>query len=507
MGNRVDLNARRNTNNNTHRNRHSNYHSNSDQTPNNEETSNNSPSNLEKKATEAGLRAVGVPKEIANKIASNEKTYELAKKGTFTVKFPLPVKIAMTALMVGIPFVALMLFVVLFGGSASAASAGNFVYGQTCPTIIVENTGCNIDGEECSNIYDGSVDLENYVAGVVAAEIGNANNLEYYKVAAIAARTYVLKNIGNDCTVEGNTKFQAYMDIENSNHADLIKQAVEDTEGLVLVKNNDLADTYYASACVVNADDEYYYVRYGTESLGEANFQKIPKEWDETSSVFKGYLEIWYSMIDKNNTDYENKKCPKNHDYGMSQIGALYLITGENYDYKEVIKYYYGEDTEIMKNTMQLSGVDGFINPTRYINCTSPFGERIHPVNSAISNHTGLDIAIPGGEPIYAVKDGTIRQVINYVTAINNCDYSYGNYVLIDHLDGTSSLYAHIKYGTIPDEIYEGAEISQGEQIGEVGSTGCSTGNHLHYEVRLNNINVDPADYIDLTNATGTCRR
>ena len=65
----------------------------------------------------------------------------------------------------------------------------------------------------------------------------------------------------------------------------------------------------------------------------------------------------------------------------------------------------------------------------------------------------------------------------------------------------------HLKYGTIPDSISEGTKVSQGEQIGQVGSTGCSTGNHLHYEVRLNGTQVDPADYLDLTNATGTCKR
>jgi len=191
----------------------------------------------------------------------------------------------------------------------------------------------------------------------------------------------------------------------------------------------------------------------------------------------------------------------------MSQIGALYLITGEDYNYEEVIEYYYGEEAEIMSNEMQLGGVEGFVNPTRYINCSSPFGYRIHPVKGTQSFHTGLDIAVSGGEPIYAAQDGTVRSVVNNVTAINNCNYGYGNYIIIDHEGGTSTLYAHMKYGTIPSSIYAGAEVSQGEQIGQVGSTGCSTGNHLHYEVLVNGSTVDPADYLDLTNASGTCKR
>ena len=70
-----------------------------------------------------------------------------------------------------------------------------------------------------------------------------------------------------------------------------------------------------------------------------------------------------------------------------------------------------------------------------------------------------------------------------------------------------STLYAHIKYGSIPDGIQSGTTVSQGEQIGSVGSTGCSTGNHLHYEVRKNNNQVDPTDYMDLSKASGTCKR
>ena len=64
-----------------------------------------------------------------------------------------------------------------------------------------------------------------------------------------------------------------------------------------------------------------------------------------------------------------------------------------------------------------------------------------------------------------------------------------------------------MKYGSISNSISNGTQISQGEQIGQVGSTGCSTGNHLHYEVMINNSTVDPSNYLDLTNASGTCKR
>lgn len=398
--------------------------------------------------------------------------------------------------------------VVLIVSFFSMQSNGSFAYGITCPTVTVTDTGCNGNAENCTHVYDGDVAFEDYVAGVVAAEVGSANNLEYYKIWAISARTFFLNHVDSSCTVKGNASYQVYMDVEDSPYAETIKQAVEETKGQVLVKNEELAPVYYASACVVDDDDEYYYVRYGTLSLGEANYQKIPKEWDnDSSNVFKGYLSSWYSKVDQNDPNLETKSCPSNHDYGMSALGALYLIIGENYNYEEVFSYYFGDDSQIMVNKMQLNGVDGFVNPTRKIYCTSPFGPRIHPVSGQKSNHTGLDIGIAGGEPIYAAADGVVKKVVKGVNAINNCSYGYGNNITIEHADGMSTLYAHIKYGSIPDSIEVGTQVSQGEQIGQVGSTGCSTGNHLHYEVMKNGNRVDPTDYMDLTNAAGTCKR
>lgn len=426
-----------------------------------------------------------------------------------TLKNPKVLKILIPVLLVvGLLFGLLLIFLILFSDEdGSMGGSGKFSYGKTCTEITITDSGCNGAATECTNKYDGTVDLEDYIAGVVAAEIGTANNLEYYKTTAIVARSFVLNHISDDCTAKGNATFQAYMDVEESSNAELIKQAVEETKGQVVIKNGELIGGHYASACVVNADDNYYYVRYGTISLGEAKFQQIPKDWDQNGSAFKGYLASWYSQVDQSSTDYENKSCPSNHDYGMTQLGALYLVTEEGYDHEDVIEYYYGSDAEIVENDMVLGGVEGFVNPTRVIHCSSAYGNRIHPVHGTQKFHSGLDIGIAGGEPIYAAKDGTVSIAVTNVNSINNCNYGYGNYIKIDHGDGTSTLYAHIKYGTIPSSITVGSEVSQGEQIGQVGSTGCSTGNHLHYEVRVNGQTVDPADYIDLTGATGSCKR
>ena len=109
------------------------------------------------------------------------------------------------------------------------------------------------------------------------------------------------------------------------------------------------------------------------------------------------------------------------------------------------------------------------------------------------SYHGGVDFGSGGiaGQPVYAVKSGTVILAL----ALN---YSYGNYILIDHHDGTYTLYAHGQAGSIC--VSPGQTVSQGQQIMRVGSTGNSSGAHLHFEVRVSpggfNNRVNPRNYL-----------
>ena len=105
--------------------------------------------------------------------------------------------------------------------------------------------------------------------------------------------------------------------------------------------------------------------------------------------------------------------------------------------------------------------------------CSSGFGWRIHPVYGDRRHHDGIDLAAPARTPIFAVKSGTI------VSA--GWSGGYGYTVRIDHHDGWSSLYAHMR---AHPPVSRGQQVSQGQRIGEVGSTGVSTGDHLHLEIR-----------------------
>ena len=115
-----------------------------------------------------------------------------------------------------------------------------------------------------------------------------------------------------------------------------------------------------------------------------------------------------------------------------------------------------------------------------YYRLSSLFGYRIHPITGEAHSHTGIDIPAPGNTPILACKSGQV------VTSAYH--YSYGNYVVIDHGNGNSTLYAHMSSRAVS----EGNMVTQGQTIGYVGTTGSSTGNHLHLEVRDNYTRVDP---------------
>ena len=129
---------------------------------------------------------------------------------------------------------------------------------------------------------------------------------------------------------------------------------------------------------------------------------------------------------------------------------------------------------------------EGWIVPINYTAFTSPFGPRDAPTAGASTNHLGVDLAAPEGTPIYASRSGTVTSA--------SYNSSSGYYVQIDHGDGYRSIYMHMTH----DVVYGGQYVRQGEVIGYCGSTGVSTGPHLHFGISQNGVYVNPAHYIPI---------
>jgi murein DD-endopeptidase MepM/ murein hydrolase activator NlpD len=122
----------------------------------------------------------------------------------------------------------------------------------------------------------------------------------------------------------------------------------------------------------------------------------------------------------------------------------------------------------------------------------SGFGLRIHPIYKIIKFHYGMDFTAPSGTDVYATGNGVVESV-------QSSQRGLGKNIVIDHGFGYSSTYAHLSNFN----VRVGQKVQRGDIIGFVGTTGTSIANHLHYEIRLNGVNVDPVNYYfeDLTPA------
>lgn len=138
-------------------------------------------------------------------------------------------------------------------------------------------------------------------------------------------------------------------------------------------------------------------------------------------------------------------------------------------------------EEELAKKNQTIVSESGYLWPLRgYMKITSSYGWRPHPIYKVQRFHNGVDVSAPGGTPIMASRSGQVL--------IAEYNSSYGNYVVISHGNGDTTLYAHMKkLGT-----KAGATVKQGDTIGYVGTTGDSTGNHLHFEIKVNGSRVDP---------------
>jgi len=122
--------------------------------------------------------------------------------------------------------------------------------------------------------------------------------------------------------------------------------------------------------------------------------------------------------------------------------------------------------------------------PIEQMSLSSSYGMRVHPITGKVARHNGIDIPAPYGTPIYATADGVVGRAQRLG--------GYGNYVEINHGNEIQTRYGHMSRFV----VHPGEQVKKGEVIGYVGSTGRSTGNHLHYEVRIEGSPVNPLPFV-----------
>ena len=247
----------------------------------------------------------------------------------------------------------------------------------------------------------------------------------------------------------------AFVDIETLPEYSLcfVKRGSVDSTQEIVDKVKSLGTTYYEYYAILLEDEEKFYVasRDEAESIIDTLDQKDSNNIDEIS-----YIQIYNTEL-KEYTDQET-------------------VVDELYEKKTV--YVTSSSYTIASAKIDL-GID-LIKPVQSgYTITSRFGTR------SSGMHRGLDVAAPTGTPIYAAAAGT-------VVSSGWSDTGFGYCILISHSNGVQTLYAHCS------DLYvsAGEYVSQGEHIAAVGSTGWSTGPHLHLEIRVNGTIVNPQYYL-----------
>ncbi len=232
-----------------------------------------------------------------------------------------------------------------------------------------------------------------------------------------------------------------------------------------------IEDSIYSAALAQGARDQQV-VDFASIFAYDIDFQRDPRAGDE--------FEIFYeTFADERGNPIRNGDVIFASYHGSALNKNFYRFTTSDDD---VTDFFDDEGQSARKFLMK--------TPINGARLSSHFGNRRHPVLGYNKLHKGTDFAAPRGTPIYAAGNGVIERAGPYST--------YGNYIRIRHANGYQTAYAHMK--GFARGMRKGRRVRQGEVIGYVGTTGRSTGPHLHYEVHING---KPANAMRLKLPTG----
>ncbi len=282
------------------------------------------------KTVDSGSQPLKTNKNFASNNLENSQT--LAKKASNKLLKNLITKHPMV-LIIGIIALVLLfiIFFILMSGGTNSSYSSNLIGLGGYEHVDLGDSMCNeVYVYDTVKDQDGVYSLEEYIEGVVNAEVGGFQDLETYKVFAIAARSYAfvwMKTNNKTCEISGYSgESQSFVKNENN---ELIKQAVNETRGLVLTENDNLVLTQYDAFYWDHKDNENYYLV--QKNYATSKNQQIPISWVD-DNVPQTYLE---------------KPLSHGHGNGLSQYGTYNLVTQVGYKFDKVISYYFGENVKL----------------------------------------------------------------------------------------------------------------------------------------------------------------
>lgn len=303
-------------------------------------------------------------------------------------------------------------------------------------------------------------------------------------------------------------------------HTTLIEQKTVEVEEAQKVADEQL-EKYKVRVRAMEESGRYNYfeVLFGANSIGEflsliddiGDIMKSDKELEDSYrqsvtdlETVKSEYEQAKSEMEDSKTELEALKVQQEQDIAQadaviatlqgqisSNSGMLSQLTAQEQQLNKDIQNKVNElNRQNEQNKPQPNpggggstvGTGNLVWPSYCTYITSRQGPRTHPVTGEYKNHGGTDIGASYGSAIYAADSGTV------VRSSDGWNGGWGNYVMIDHGNGMQTLYAHMSSRAVS----VGQTVSRGQTIGYVGSTGMSTGPHLHFEMYVNGSRIDP---------------
>ena len=307
-------------------------------------------------------------------------------------------------------------------------------------------------------------------------EVLDAQKLEEQQLQRYRARVRAMEE-------NGTLNYLAL--ILKSNDLGEMLTAMDDV-GEIMLRDRELEDAYIHAR--ENTEElKAEYETYRTEINGKQDAlrkdqEKLQSEIDEASELLLGLHE------DYMNRQAEIAEIQEQEDATNLAISVLVAKLEAERAAEAAAAYAAaagGEDVGGSAGGGAAAYANGsFIFPVAsYSYISSRFGERVHPITGELKNHNGMDIASNMGTAVYAADGGRVVLAEWYG--------GYGNCIMIEHGNGYKTLYGHLSYIGVKNGQY----VSQGETIGQVGSTGNSTGPHLHFEVYSNGSRIDPEQF------------